>query len=435
MTTDIVMPKMGESITEGTILEWRKEVGDSIELDEILLEIGTDKVDSEIPSAVSGTIVEILAEPNDVIEVGKVIARIDSSGKVLKKEENLNEKEDLEEKQQIQNSHAEYIENKVLPKSIEEAGIKKNKEDHKRFYTPVVLKVASQNNITFSDLEKIDGTGNNGRVTKKDILNYLNSLSDLNKLAPETKKSIEPSEFRPINSSRVEEMPKMRKLISSHMKESLETAAHVYLMTEVDMTKIVSFVSSNEESFALKEGFKLTYTPFIVDAVVKALIDYPEMNASLVDTKIHYHKNINIGLAVAIKNGLMVPSISSCEEKNFLGFCRSINQMASKARENKLLIDEIEGSTFSITNFGVFGISFGTPIINQPNTGILGVGAIKKQPVVIESDGIDAIGIRNIMMLSLGFDHRLIDGAGGSKFLNSIQLYLEDFNKELFGTF
>ena len=434
MTTDIVMPKMGESITEGTILEWRKEVGDSIELDEILLEIGTDKVDSEIPSAVSGTIVEILAEPNDVIEVGKVIARIDSSGKVLKKEENLNEKEDLEEKHKIQNSHAEYIENKVLPKSIEEAGIKKNKEDHKRFYTPVVLKVASQNNITFSDLEKIDGTGNNGRVTKKDILNYLNSLSDLNKLAPETKKSIEPSEFRPINSSRVEEMPKMRKLISSHMKESLDTAAHVYLMTEVDMTKIVSFVSSNEENFNLKEGFKLTYTPFIVDAVVKALIDYPEMNASLVDTKIHYHKNINIGLAVAIKNGLMVPSISSCEEKNFLGFCRSINQMASKARENKLSIDEIEGSTFSITNFGVFGISFGTPIINQPNTGILGVGAIKKQPVVIESDGVDAIGIRNIMMLSLGFDHRLIDGAGGSKFLNSIQLYLEDFNKELFGT-
>jgi len=205
-------------------------------------------------------------------------------------------------------------------------------------------------------------------------------------------------------------------------------------MTEVDMTKIVSFVSSNEENFNLKEGFKLTYTPFIVDAVVKALIDHPEMNASLVDTKIHYHKNINIGLAVAIKNGLMVPSISSCEEKNFLGFCRSINQMASKARENKLSIDEIEGSTFSITNFGVFGISFGTPIINQPNTGILGVGAIKKQPVVIESDGVDAIGIRNIMMLSLGFDHRLIDGAGGSKFLNSIQLYLEDFNKELFGT-
>jgi len=432
MTTDIVMPKMGESITEGTILEWRKEVGDSIELDEILLEIGTDKVDSEIPSAVSGTIVEILAEPNDVIEVGKVIARIDSSGKVLKKEEILNEKEDLEEKQQVQNSHAE---NKALPKSIEVAGIKKNKEDHKRFYTPVVLKVASQNNITFSDLEKIDGTGNNGRVTKKDILIYLNSLSGLNKMAIETKKSIESSEFRPINSSRVEEMPKMRKLISSHMKESLDTAAHVYLMTEVDMTKIVSFVSSNEENFALKEGFKLTYTPFIVDAVVKALIDHPEMNASLIDTKIHYHKNINIGLAVAIENGLMVPSISGCEEKNFLGFCRSINQMASKARENKLSIDEIEGSTFSITNFGVFGISFGTPIINQPNTGILGVGAIKKQPVVIESDGVDAIGIRNIMMLSLGFDHRLIDGAGGSKFLNSIQLYLEDFNKELFGTF
>jgi len=435
MTIDIVMPKMGESITEGTILEWRKEVGDSIELDEILLEIGTDKVDSEIPSAVSGTIVEILAEPNDIIEVGKVIARIDSTGKALRKKEILNEKEDLEEKQQIQNSHTESTKNEVIPESLKEVVIEEKKGDHKRFYTPVVLKVASQNNITFSDLEKINGSGNNGRVTKKDILHYLNSQSDLNKLPSETKKPIESSEFRTINSSRVEEIPKMRKLISSHMKKSLDTAAHAYLMTEVDMTKIVSFVSSNEENFSLKEGFKLTYTPFIVDAVVKALIDYPEMNASLVDTKIHYHKNINIGLAVAIKNGLMVPSIPSCEEKNFLGFCRSINQMASKARENKLSIDEIEGSTFSITNFGVFGISFGTPIINQPNTGILGIGAIKKQPVVIESDGVDAIGIRNIMMLSLGFDHRLIDGAGGAKFLNSIKFYLEDFNKELFGTF
>ena len=435
MTTDIVMPKMGESITEGTILEWRKKVGDSIELDEILLEIGTDKVDSEIPSAVSGTLIEILAEPNDVIEVGKVIARIDSVGNTSKKEGVLKGSDSLDEKRIIQNSLDQNIENNMISKDVKNKVIEKKKVENKRFYTPIVLKVASQNNISFSDLEKITGSGNNGRVTKKDILNHLNSSSDFIEAPSKTKKLTQPSESLLIDSSRVEEMPKMRKIISSHMKESLDTAAHVYLMTEVDMTKVVSYVLLNEDGFSSKEGFKLTYTPFIVDAVVKALIDYPEMNASLIDTKIHYHKNVNIGLAVAIENGLIVPSISSCEEKNFLGFCRSINQMASKARDNSLSIDEIEGSTFSITNFGVFGISFGTPIINQPNTGILGVGAIKKQPVVIESDGVDAIGIRNIMMLSLGFDHRLIDGAGGSKFLNSIKRELEDFNKELFGTF
>ena len=435
MTTDIVMPKMGESITEGTILEWRKEVGDSIELDEILLEIGTDKVDSEIPSAVSGTLIEILAEPNDVIEVGKVIARIDSVGNTSKKEGVLKGSDSLDEKRIIQNSLDQNIENNTISKDVKNKVIEKKKVGNKRFYTPIVLKVASQNNISFSDLEKITGSGNNGRVTKKDILNHLNSSSDFIEAPSKTKKLTQPSESLLIDSSRVEEMPKMRKIISSHMKESLDTAAHVYLMTEVDMTKVVSYVLLNEDGFSSKEGFKLTYTPFIVDAVVKALIDYPEMNASLINTKIHYHKNVNIGLAVAIENGLIVPSISSCEEKNFLGFCRSINQMASKARDNSLSIDEIEGSTFSITNFGVFGISFGTPIINQPNTGILGVGAIKKQPVVIESDGVDAIGIRNIMMLSLGFDHRLIDGAGGSKFLNSIKRELEDFNKELFGTF
>ena len=435
MTTDIVMPKMGESITEGTILEWRKKVGDSIELDEILLEIGTDKVDSEIPSAVSGKLIEILAEPNDVIEVGKVIARIDSVGKTSKKEGVLKGSDSLDEKRIIQNSLDQNIENNMISKDVKNKVIEKKKVENKRFYTPIVLKVASQNNISFSDLEKITGSGNNGRVTKKDILNHLNSSSDFIEAPSKTKKLTQPSESLLIDSSRVEEMPKMRKIISSHMKESLDTAAHVYLMTEVDMTKIVSYVLLNEDGFSSKEGFKLTYTPFIVDTVVKALIDYPEMNASLINTKIHYHKNVNIGLAVAIENGLIVPSISSCEEKNFLGFCRSINQMASKARENRLSIDEIEGSTFSITNFGVFGISFGTPIINQPNTGILGVGAIKKQPVVIESDGVDAIGIRSIMMLSLGFDHRLIDGAGGSKFLNSIKGNLEGFNKELFGTF
>ena len=237
------------------------------------------------------------------------------------------------------------------------------------------------------------------------------------------------------NNSRIEEMPKMRKLISEHMKQSLDTSAHVYLMSEVDMTQIVDFVLQKGDQFFVKENYKLTYTPFIVEAVTKALMDYPEMNASLFGTKIHYHKNINIGLAVAIENGLIVPSILNCEEKNFLGISRSINVMARKARENRLSIDEIEGSTFSITNFGVFGVSIGTPIINQPNSGILGIGAIKKHPVVIESDGVDSIAIRNMMILSLGFDHRLIDGAGGANFLNSIKIRLENFNSEKFEIF
>ena len=237
------------------------------------------------------------------------------------------------------------------------------------------------------------------------------------------------------NNSRIEEMPKMRKLISEHMKQSLDTSAHVYLMSEVDMTQIVDFVLQKEDQFFVKENYKLTFTPFIVEAVTKALMDYPEMNASLFGTKIHYHKNINIGLAVAIENGLIVPSILNCEEKNFLGISRSINIMARKARENRLSIDEIEGSTFSITNFGVFGVSIGTPIINQPNSGILGIGAIKKHPVVIESGGVDSIAIRNMMILSLGFDHRLIDGAGGANFLNSIKIRLENFNSEKFEIF
>ncbi len=434
MVNDIIMPKMGESITEGTILEWRKKVGDKIELDEILLEIGTDKVDSEIPSSFSGTVVEILAKPNDVIEVGKVIARVDS-------ETNDTGKDAIEQNQsnELSENHSKNIKKEnflektnAKPPEVSSKVKIKNKNN---FFTPLVLKIASKNNISHSQLEKISGTGINQRVTKKDILDYLDSNNDPIKKPIELNNQKKNEEIKLENNSRIEEMPKMRKLISDHMKQSLDTSAHVYLMSEVDMTQIVNFVSQKEDQFFLKEDYKLTYTPFIVEAVMKSLMDHPEMNASLFGTKIHYHKNINIGLAVALENGLIVPSIANCEEKNFLGISRSINIMARKARENRLSIDEIEGSTFSITNFGVFGISIGTPIINQPNTGILGIGAIKKQPVVIESGGVDSIAIRNMMILSLGFDHRLIDGSGGAKFLNSVKISLEGFNSEKFEVF
>lgn len=435
MVNDIIMPKMGESITEGTILEWRKKVGDKIDLDEILLEIGTDKVDSEIPSSFSGTVVEILAEPNDVIEVGKVIARIDSNVSDLDKNEIKEDQSSLSSENFSKNIAKESILNENINIDIPVAPSEVEIKNKKNFFTPLVLKIASKNNISQSQLEKISGTGINQRVTKKDILDYLdgNNVESKKSIELDNRKKNEQIELK--NNSRIEEMPKMRKLISEHMKQSLDTSAHVYLMSEVDMTQIVDFVLQKGDQFFVKENYKLTFTPFIVEAVTKALMDYPEMNASLFGTKIHYHKNINIGLAVAIENGLIVPSILNCEEKNFLGISRSINIMARKARENRLSIDEIEGSTFSITNFGVFGVSIGTPIINQPNSGILGIGAIKKHPVVIESGGVDSIAIRNMMILSLGFDHRLIDGAGGANFLNSIKIRLENFNSEKFEIF
>jgi len=279
-----------------------------------------------------------------------------------------------------------------------------------------VMKIAAEKGLPLSELETISGTGRGGRVTKKDILAYIEGFGSMQE-RPASVSSVIPGS--------TEEMHHMRKLIAKHMKKSIETSAHVYVMTEVDMTTIVDFIESRDDSFYQKEGFNLTFTPFIVDAVVKSLQDYPEMNASILGTSITYHRNINIGLAVAVENGLMVPSMANCEEKNFLGLCRSVNDVANRTRSSTISADELSGSTFSITNFGVFGVSIGTPIINQPNVGILGVGAIKKQPIVVESTEGDAIAIRSMMMLSLGFDHRIIDGAGGAKFISQVKNNLE----------
>ena len=412
MIVDVVMPKMGESITEGTILEWRKKVGDPVDLDEILLEIGTDKVDSEIPSSAAGTVVEILADPNDIKDVGDVIARIDTDGNSAKKQSNK-EPSSASTSEPIPDSQKEI---KIKPGSPSPILVKPRV---KKFYTPVVMKIAAEKGLPLSELETISGTGRGGRVTKKDILAYIEGLGS-------AKERLTP--IASVIQGSTEEMHHMRKLIANHMKESIETSAHVYVMIEVDMTTIVDFVESKDDSFCQKEGFNLTFTPFIVDAVVKSLQDYPEMNASISGTTITYHKNINIGLAVAVENGLMVPSMANCEEKNFLGLCRSVNDVAKGTRSSTISADELSGSTFSITNFGVFGVSIGTPIINQPNVGILGVGAIKKQPIVVESAEGDAIAIRSMMMLSLGFDHRLIDGAGGAKFLSQVKHNLETMN-------
>ena len=419
MLVDVVMPKMGESITEGTILEWRKGVGDTIAADEILLEIGTDKVDSEIPSPNAGVIAEILAEPNDVVEVGKVIVRIETDGDVAAAPIPEPEKEPKQKPEPVQATEqpspvttSEPPPNKSIPQTGE-----------KKYYTPLVKSIARKEGISQDELVAIQGTGKNGRVTKKDLLGYIETRTAVPTAPPV------PAVVSQLTDERVE-MDKIRKSIAEHMRMSVDTSAHFHLMNEVDMTHIVQYVDANGAGFKSREGFSLTYTPFIVYACVRALQFSPDMNSSLEGTTIIRKKNVNIGLAVAVDAGLMVPVIPRCEELNFLGLCRKVRDLAARARSKQIKPDELSGSTFSISNFGIFNVTIGTPIINQPNVGILGVGTIKKKPVVIENADGDAIGIRSMMYLSIGFDHRLIDGAGGAQFIQAIQQNLENMDLE-----
>lgn len=425
MIIDVIMPKMGESITEGTIIEWRKKIGDSVEKDELFLEIGTDKVDSEIPSSESGILVEILAVANEVVDVGSVIARIETDTTIAKPVK-------TEPKKEIPKS---------TPKTTEAAPIKapkpeplptrpkSKKSGQKKFFTPVVNKIATENNIGIEELLTIAGSGKGGRVTKVDMLNYLENRS-ASSMGTSTSESLKKEPILFSGKNEQIEMDHMRKLIATHMRKSIDTAAHVYVVTEVDMSAIVQYVNAQENAFFQREGYALTYTPFIIQACVTALNSFPEMNASLEETTILYHKHINIGMAVAVEKGLMVPVISNCEELNFLGLCRKVKDLANRTRQKELNPDELQGSTFSISNFGVFNVTLGTPIINQPNVGILGVGVIKKRPVVIETNAGDTIGIKSMMNLSLGFDHRLVDGAGGSQFIDSVRKNLETMNLE-----
>ena len=427
MVIDIIMPKMGESIVEGTIIEWRKSVGDSIEVDEILLEIGTDKVDSEIPSPNAGIITELLAEPNDVIDIGVVIARIETEGSAsVKIQSKIEEKESPPPSTEVASIKPSQIESeKVISTSGE-----------KKYYTPIVKSIARKEGVSQDELASISGSGNNNRVTKKDLLAYLEQRSSATAPAKEAPAAMEQPEvsvsapvISPLADERIE-MDKMRRSIAEHMRHSLDTSAHVHLMNEVDMTRIVNYVDENSSSFKMREGFPLTYTPFIVSACVRALQTFPDMNSSLDGTSIIRKKNVNIGLAVAVDAGLMVPVIPQCEELNFLGLCRKVRDLAIRTRNKQIRPDELSGSTFSISNFGMFNVTTGTPIINQPNVGILGVGTIKKKPVVIETKQGDTIGIRSMMFLSIGFDHRLVDGAGGAKFVETVQKNLENMDLE-----
>ena len=419
MSVNVVMPKLGESITEGTILEWKKQVGDMIDRDETLLEISTDKVDSEVPSPAKGKVIEILFKVNDVVPVGEIIARIgNDSDKVVDDSSKFNETNDNVEKNDTTNLDREE-KNKPI--------VKENKHMSSRFYSPLVKAIAKKENITLSELDSIHGTGLNGRVNKDDILGYLKSRLDIPVKEQVFEESIEDNKYELVN--KLEPMGHVRKMISKHMKASRDTSVHVYSTSEVDVTEIVLHRNKFKESFKNKYNVPLTYTPFIIDAVVKAIHEYPLINACLEGDNIKYNQNINIGLAVALPDdNLIVPVIKRSEEFNFLGLARATDDLAVRARGGNLAPQEAQGSTFTVTNPGVFGSLFGMGIINQPNVGLLSVGAIHKRPVVKETKYGDLIVSRSMMYLTLAYDHRIIDGAYGTRFLSKVKDLLENFN-------
>jgi len=424
MPVDVIMPKLGESITEGTILEWKKKIGDSIEKDETLLEISTDKVDSEVPSPASGKIIEIIFKVNDVVPVGEIIAKIgDSKDKIIN--EDNSKKSDADNKDEITKSDISEVIEKKTDNFIEQNKTSKSQN----FYSPLVRSIAKKEGVSFDELDTISGSGLNGRVNKNDILSYVKSKNNDSIVNDEI--SFETADSKHVLEDRLEPMDHVRKVIAKHMIASRDTSVHVYSTSEVDMTEIVSIRNKQKEAFTNKYQTPLTYTPFIIDAVIKSIHEFPLINTCLENDNIKYNQNINIGVAVALPDdNLIVPVIKRSEELNFLGLTRTTNDLASRARKGKLNPDEGQGSTFTVTNPGVFGSLFGMGIINQPNVSLLSVGAIHKRPVVKETEYGDVIVARSMMYLTLAYDHRIIDGAYGTKFLSKIKSNLENFSKQ-----
>jgi len=413
MKYDMVMPKMGESITEGTIIKWLKNVGDIVEKDEIILEISTDKVDSEIPTPVAGKIAEFLAKEGETVEVDKVIARIETeAGSVVGKPV----------------SSTEIARENEKP-AVESAPAAQPEPQGNRFYSPVVLSIARNEGLSHEELDKIPGTGINGRVSKKDIMTYL-TKRQVQVEMPSPVKSETPVAAPVVTPPSVSEgvvvepMDHIRKKIAEHMVMTVHTSPHVGLFIEVDMNNIYMLREKNKKSFQQRENFNLTYMPFISEVIIKALKEFPYINSSIEGDNILVKNFINLGIAVATGQGLIVPVIKNADTLNLTGIARAINDLAIRARTKKLKPDEVSGGTFSISNFGVYGTTIGFPLINQPQLAILGVGALKKRPVVIN----EAIAIRPMMNISLTFDHRLIDGEMGAKFLQRAAQLLEGYD-------
>lgn len=430
------LPKMGESVAEATIINWLKEVGDTIEADEAVVEIATDKVDTEVLSEVDGVLVEKLFKIDDVIQVGQTIAVIE-----IKEERELTE-ETSKNKTKVETSPTPKIEVKeeVL---IEEAVVisqSKIKSSYQRFYSPLVKKIAASEEVTQEELDSISGSGKEGRVTKKDILQYIENRSiqprviDLPKTLPVITSQKQKLPISVNGEDEIIEMTRLGKLIAHHMVESLQTSAHVQSFIEADVTKIWNWRQKVKVDFAEREGENITFTPIFLEAVVKALREFPMLNISLDGDKIIKHKRINLGMAAALADGnLIVPVIKNADQLNLVGMIKAVNDLASRARSNNLKPDEIQGGTYTVTNVGTFGSIMGTPIINQPQVGILALGAIRKVPAVIETSEGDFIGIRYKMFLSHSYDHRVVNGALGGQFVKAVADYLEawDENREI----
>jgi 2-oxoglutarate dehydrogenase E2 component (dihydrolipoamide succinyltransferase) len=435
---EIVMPKMGESIEEATITKWFVKEGDAISEEDILLEIATDKVDSEIPSPVDGTIKKIMYQQDETVAVGSVIAIIDLDGSGVDEDASQPEsKTEAEVKKPVGNAKSES--EIVSDKPIETSNDNELSFTGDRFYSPLVRKIAKDENISQSELESIKGSGINGRVQKKDILEFLENRSksstkkvDLES-KPQTQDGEAPkTEHFPVSVSAEDEiiqMDRMRKIIANHMVQSIKVSAHVTNMIEVDVTNIVNWRNKVKNEFQKREGQKITFLPLFMEAAIKGLKDFPKINSSVDGDNIIIKKRINFGVAVALPdNNLIVPVIKNADMLNIAGLTKELNRLADSARNNKLKPDEIQDGTFTVTNFGSFGNTMGTPIINQPQVAILAVGAIEKKPAVLETPQGDVIAIRHKMFLSLTYDHRIIDGALGGSYLKRVAEYIENFD-------
>lgn len=424
---ELKLPKMGESVAEATITNWVKNVGDTVEQDETVVEVATDKVDSEVPSEVGGKIVEILFQVNDVVQVGQTIAIIETEGGAA----------------EVVDAVAEPAEAaKTVEKTIAAAQetVTVNFEESDKFFSPLVKNIAKEEGISLAELEAMAGTGKEGRITKTDILDYVKNRGSQPVAAPAQQQAMAPATIvQPVASKaapvsvngqdEIIEMDRMRKMIAHHMVQSVQTSAHVQSFIEVDVTNIVNWRNKVKNTFEKREGEKLTFTPIFMEAVAKALKDFPMMNISVDGDFIVKRKNINLGMAAALPNGnLIVPVIKNADQLNLVGMAKAVNDLADRARKGKLKPDDTQGGTYTVTNVGTFGSVFGTPIINQPQVGILALGAIRKVPAVIETPEGDFIGIRQKMFLSHSYDHRVVDGSLGGQFVQRVAQYLEAFD-------
>ncbi|MEO8773238.1 MAG: dihydrolipoamide acetyltransferase family protein [Gelidibacter sp.] len=447
---ELKLPKMGESVAEATITSWLKNVGDTIEADEAVLEIATDKVDSEVPSEVNGVLTEILFKVDDVVKVGEVIAIIETDASVTQAPATT--RQEQTSAPVVETSEVAQVIQTVEAAKTAVAAPVLSTED--RFYSPLVKNIAKQEGISQSELDHISGTGKDGRVTKNDIFVYLenkksapvsSSQSTVSESAKEiatsapsvsSKTSEKPKAATVLasNGDEIIEMTRMGKLIAHHMVESVQKSAHVQSFIEADVTNIWNWRNKVKNEFAKREGENLTFTPIFMEAVAKALRDFPMMNVSLQDDKIIKKKHINLGMAAALPDGnLIVPVIKDADQLNLLGMTKNVNDLANRARLGQLKPDDIQGGTYTVTNVGTFGSIMGTPIINQPQVGILALGAIRKVPAVVETPQGDFIGIRYRMFLSHSYDHRVVNGALGGQFVKAVKDYLEawDMNREI----